>query len=160
MEFALLFFMAGLFIFAVKHGVQEKSRSIQFMAFLVTGIVSGIIISFAAKPPWPDDMSIPRQAIPILAGLAGILLFIVERYKLISRPGILYFITIILGLIHACISYMLFIVYKFITSGSFQTPANGTGFFIVLLLIGFVTMFGYTFPERWFRQQKPKKESE
>jgi hypothetical protein len=160
MESALLFFMAGLFMFAVKQGFRQRKPGARFLAFLGTGVLSGLIISFITEEPWIRFVNTPRCYIPLVTGVAGILLYIADEKKLIFKTGIKYTITIVLGGIHALVSYFLIWVYARLAGTGSITLFTDTGLFVVLLLVGFVTMFGYTFPERWFKTSEPEKEKD
>jgi hypothetical protein len=67
-------------------------------------------------------------------------------------------ITIILGAVHALLSYGIIWAYSEWFGSSSIAKGWETDLLLILLLTGFVTMFGFTFPARWFRTPKKEKQ--
>ncbi|RKY53391.1 MAG: hypothetical protein DRP89_06280 [Candidatus Neomarinimicrobiota bacterium] len=159
MESSLLFFLVGLFIFATSLFVRKNRSSIQFMVFLGSGIIACGILSIITSSLLYPIVQISRIGMIVMGGLAGIVLWVAERGKLINRPGIQYFSTIILGLILTGLYYGLMFFYTTFVKTSYRIGKNKTPLFLAFLLIGFLIAFGYTFPQRWFIQRKSKEKT-
>lgn len=157
MESLLLFFLVGLFIYLSKHLAKSKHEGIRFLTFFGSGILSGVLVGLVAGPPWPPSVQIPGGGVAVVGGLAGIVLYTADRGKLITRPGIQYFATILLGLVLAGLSYGFVLLYTTLARCEHRKPGEGILIPLVFLLIGFLTVFGYTFPERWFKQRQSRK---
>ena len=156
MELSLLFFLVGLFIFAANLFVRKKDSSIQFLVFLLSGIVACGILSMITSSPLYPMVQISRLEMLVIGGIAGIVLWAAEKEKLINKPGIQYFTTIILGLILTGLYYGLMFLYTVFTKTTYRIGENKTPLFLSLLLIGFLIAFGYTFPQRWFVQRESR----
>lgn len=160
MESSLLFFLVGLSIFGGTHLTKSENETVQFLVYFGIGIVSGLILGLFISPPWPPSVQIPRGGVPVVTGLAGIILYAAEKKKLLTRPGLQYFATILLGLLIAGLSYGLLMIYQSLSNIEYRSPEEKIYIILVFLLIGFLTVFGYTFPERWFKQRKLRKNIE
>lgn len=154
MESLLLFFIVGLLIYITKLLVKKQTPLIRLPSFVGSGFIGGGLITLLTDYPLGPTMQIPWGITAIIGGLAGIILYGTEKGKLITRPGIQYFVTIFLGLCLASLSYGLIHLYKTFFRAGDMTLGNGTLPLIVFVLVGFITIFGYTFPERWFAQKK------
>jgi hypothetical protein len=156
MESSLLFFLLGLSVFGVKWIVGDRPEWIRIVAFIVTGALSGLIIGFIGGKQLLIMLQLSR---PLLAGIgvaAGIVLYSADRVGLIYKPGIQYIVTILLGSILAVISYVLLLIYQSILPTEHIVSPPTRLLALSFFLIGFLTVFGYTFPERWFKQKKEK----
>ena len=120
MESSLLFFLVGLFIFATSLFVRKNRSSIQFMVFLGSGIIACGILSIITSSLLYPIVQISRIGMIVMGGLAGIVLWVAERGKLINRPGIQYFSTIILGLILTGLYYGLMFFYTTFVKTSYR----------------------------------------
>ena len=157
MESSLLFFFVGLAIFGVNRLVKTQREGVRMVGFLSTGIAAGFVVGLIVGTPWPESYHMPLSLVPAITGLAGILLYFAEKGQMITRPGIQYMATILLGLILTGLSYSFVWIYRHV-NGLF--PLSGQGkqlLFMLLLLVSFLTVFGYTFPERWFKRQASEK---
>ena len=162
MEPLLLFFVAGLCIFLGRLTVKSERTALRLFAFVGSGILAGILIDFAVGPPWPPAISIPRGGSVVVTTLAGVVLYAADRGKLINRPGIRYFATILLGLVLAGLSYVSVRLYGTLAGVPYLylAPRGSSLLLLVLTLVGFLTVFGYTFPERWFKQRQMQRKIE
>ena len=148
---SLLFFLVGLTIFIVKSQIKANRTVLRLLLFLVSGAVSGAIVGLITGSPLKPLMDMPWPGIALVGAMAGALLFTAEKWNLFVRPGIQYFITIILGLSLAGLTYLLSILYKG-DAMTYITMEQRTYILFVFLFIGFLIIFGYAFPERRFRQ--------
>ncbi|MCJ7812094.1 hypothetical protein MUP95_02080 [bacterium] len=159
MESLLLFFLIGLFIFAVKIIMKNQSGINRFLAFLGSGLLSGGGIGLTIGSPLDTLIEIPWWEVAVIGGLAGIILYRAEMIHLFTRVGIRYFSTILLGFILSILSYGLFLFYAMTVRNISLLYAREPAVFLVFVLIGFVTIFGYTFPARWVNQRNSQKNS-
>ena len=153
MESALLFFIVGLSIFAAKFLVKDRSETIRFLIFLGSGILSGGILGFFTNSSF-SMLLIPWGLFALTGGLAGVIIYGADRLSFITRPGLQYIATILLGFILAAISYGFMRFYVILTKIEIQNLSTARILPLTFLLIGFLTIFGYTFPERWFKHRK------
>ena len=159
MESTFLFSLVGLSIFGAKFLVKSASGTVRFSVFLGTGILAGVILVLAAGPPWPPSVQIPAGGVPVITGLAGILLYVAEKRSILTRPGLQYIATLLLGLLLAGLSYGIFLIYQSIAQLEYRSPQEKTAVILIFVLIGFLSIFGYTFPERWFNQRRSHEEN-
>ena len=160
MESSLLFFFVGLAIFGVNRLVAHQPEWVRMVGFLSASIAAGFVVGLIAGTPWPESYHMPLSLVPAITGMAGILLYFSEKGRMITRPGIQYMATVLLGLMLTGLSYGFVWIYRH-ARGLF--PLSGQGkqlLFMLLLLVSFLTVFGYTFPERWFKRTASEKPQE
>lgn len=153
MESALLFFLVGLSIFGAKHMVRERPEKIRSLAFLGIGLLSAGILGLFTQSS-SSISYIPWGIFSFIGGAAGLIIYGTDRFNLITRPGLQYVVTILLGLILAAVSYGFTMFYLTIMGRTGQNIGVNRTLLMSFVLIGFLTIFGYTFPERWFKQRK------
>ncbi|MBN2029077.1 hypothetical protein JW824_02435 [bacterium] len=153
MESLLLFFLVGLFIFVIKNLTKNQSRTNRFLAFSGGGFLSGAVIGLAIGSPLDPLIDIPWWQVAVIGSMAGMILFRAEMINLFTYGAIRHFSTILLGLVLSILSYGLFLLHATIAQSTSLLYARKTVVILVFILIGFITMFGYTFPERWFKQR-------
>lgn len=155
MESTLVFFLVGLAIFGVKHLVVNQSETIRLAAYIFVGVAAGVILNLLSVSPWPPSIHMPWGLIPFITGLGGLLLFAAEKWGLITKPGLKYFSTILLGLFMTGGAYLFLLLYRILSGRDQLTPHGNQYIFMSLILICFLVVFGYTFPQRWFKQENP-----
>ncbi len=160
MESLLLFFLVGLFIFAIKILTKNQNRTKRFMAFLGGGFLAGAVIGLAIGSPLDPLINISWWQMAVSGSMAGMILFRAEIINLFNHRVIRNFSTILLGFVLSILSYGLFLLHATIAQNTALLYARRTVVILVFILIGFITIFGYTFPERWFKQNSPKKNDE
>lgn len=151
MESLLLFFLVGLFIFAAKCLTKNQSGTARFLAFLGSGLLAGTGIGLTIGSPLDPMIDIPWWQVTVMGGMAGMILYRAEIINLFTHSGIRYFSTILLGFVLSMLSYGLFLLHVIIIQNVTLVYARKTVVILVFILIGFITIFGYTFPERWFK---------
>ena len=154
MESSLLFFLLGLSVFGAKFMMKDRPEWVRIVAFIVTGALSCIIIGFIGGEKLLLVLQLPRPLLAVIGVAAGIVLYGADRTGLIHTPGIQYIVTILLGSILAVISYVLLLIYRSMlpTEPIVSPPTRLLA--LSFFLIGFLTVFGYTLPERWFKRRK------
>ena len=161
MESSLLFFLIGLSVFFVDHFSRKERSIIRLFAFILAGLVTGGILGSFVKFPILMSVREPWIAMGMIGGLAGIILYPAAKDNWVSKPGLQYIATILLGLILAVLSYGLIKFYTVFSHSELLPQAVNTDFiFIAHLFMGFLIIFGYTFPLRWFKLKELRKEKE
>lgn len=139
------------------NSATKKSRkTFRFLAFLESGFFANCIIGAVIGFPLTQNIRLPWLALGFLGLIAGLILYLAEQWKLVYSPGIRYFITIILGLVHAVVSYFFIKFYIIISSSGIKTSAEIILHPLIFILIGFLTVFGYTFFQRLFHPKNNK----
>ena len=159
MESLLLFFLIGLFVFATKVLTKNQSGTKRILAFIGSGFLAGGGIGLTIGSALDPLINIPWWEVALIGNMAGIILYRAEMIHLFSRLGVRYFSTILLGLILSLFSYGLFLFHATIVQNTSLTYARKPAVFLIFILIGFITIFGYTFPERWFNQRNTQKDT-
>jgi hypothetical protein len=154
MESFLLFFLIGLTIFGVKYITKDQSNSIQFIAFAAGGALSGALIGFLGGSSLFPIFRIPWGVLPVIGAMAGLLLYSADKSGLIHKPGIQYIVTVVLASVLAGLSYGIVFVYRMIVIEPQPIAQPRNIVLLSYLLIGFLTVFGFTFPERWFKRRE------
>ena len=153
MESLLLFFLVGLFIFVIKCLTKNQSGTTRFLAFFGSGLVAGAGIGLTIGSPLDPMIDIPWWQVTVTGGMAGIILYRAEMLHLFTHSGIRHFSTILVGFVLSMLSYGLYLLHATIISdASSLAYARKTVVILIFILIGFITVFGYSFPERWFKQ--------
>ena len=160
MESSLLFFLLGLSVFGAKWIVRDRPEWIRIVTFIVTGVLSSMIIGFIGGERLLLMLQLPRPLLVLIGAASGIVLYSADKVGLIYKPGIQYIVTILLGSILAVISYVLLLIYQSILPTEHIVSPPTRFLALSFFLIGFLTVFGYTFPERWFKQKKEKREGD
>ncbi len=158
MESTLLFFFIGLVIFGISrinHPLIEERR---FFLYSSTGFLSGAILGLIGTFEWMPS-SIFSWIFPAFSGwLTALIIYFAERTGLFTKPGIQYIATILLGSVQAVLLYLLFktrLIMMQIESTGFQL--NDQMLFLICLSVGFVSIFGYALPFRWFFENKMRR---
>ena len=154
MESSFLFFLVGFSIYLVKRFWGEKNPNLQHIAFVGTGFFTAGIITSLAGVPWPHDQALPWIFILSITGaVGGLIIYQADRTQLFFKPGIQNFATLFLGLLLSILSYLLTWLFSKITG--YKLQAQQTSYLIPLsfIFIGFLIIFGYTFPARWIRKK-------
>ncbi|MCD6116912.1 hypothetical protein J7K93_07850 [bacterium] len=156
MEQSLYFFLAGLAVFGIKIVLPKNTKEwIRVLAFLMLPSIMLLIMSSFFGPLVPEHVNFPKQGIVLfLSGLfAGLVLYLADRTEFIFRPGIKYFATFFLGFIISGISFGISSLFCSIYNFP-QEPTQLIGARIIyFLLSGFLIVFGFTFPSRFFRKK-------
>jgi len=150
MESSFLFFFLGLSLYIISRVTKKKPPTIRVLIYIGTGGIAGGIIGALSELPLSSMIHIPLSGIIIFGGLTGMIFSLAESYRLMSRPGITYILTMLLGFILAALSFLLLKFYMALAHVQFRLPGQTTSALLLLLLIGFITAFGYTFPQRFF----------
>jgi hypothetical protein len=147
------FFLVGLIIYIAKCLSEKKAnQSIRLLIFTGSGFFSGGLVGLVFHKFFFFTYQLPSIYYAVSCGFAGIVLYAAEKYHVFTRPGIQYISTILLGIIHACISYLLFLLYN-ITFRVKVVSHSKAEILFSFVLMGLITIFGYGFPERWFKRK-------
>jgi hypothetical protein len=147
-----LFFLIGLVQFGIHAAFIKKRPGFRFAAYVVGGTLAGcLIVLLPVRIPTPE-FHLPMLTIPLTGALSGVLIGVAERFRLFNRPLLQFFITPALGLVLAFTSSFLVRAYLWVSGKETWTRTQLFPVGLTFLLIGFMTVFGYTFPRRWFRK--------
>lgn len=151
MESVLLFILTGFIIFLVGRILKKSFQSYRFFIYTVSGFIIGAIIGKLAQPHLPQPLSL-TWTIPAFSGwMSGILIFWAEKFHLFSRPGIEYIATILLGGIQAIVLFGIFKIRTLlIIDKSIIQKGMDTQLLLLCIIVGFISIFGYSLPCRWF----------
>lgn len=159
MESSLLFFLVGLSVYGVEKLMKDKAESMRLIAFVGAGLLSALVLGLLVGDslfPW---ITLPAWWMPVMGGLAGLLMFGADRLRIVTRPGVRYIATLLLGAIMAGICYGLALLAGVELGLNLDPNTAGRIIPLTFVLVGFLTVFGYTFPARRFgrRQQNPEE---
>jgi hypothetical protein len=154
MAFSFLFFFVGFFIFLARSTVKKKGNVTQILIITLCGSLTSLGIGLGGGTSIMPQTHIPLGIFALIGGLTGLIIYFAEKGKFFTRAGIQYVATITLGLIVACLFWMAIFIYQKWFQPDLPMQGKGNTLFILFLLWGFLTIFGYTFPHRWFRQIK------
>ncbi len=150
MESIFLYLIIGLSFYLVNVTTQKSRQIFKLLAFMETGLILGLILGFITDFPLTPHIRLPWLALAIIGLLAGLILYSAEKINFFTLTGIQYLATILLGFIHALISYLFMKLYIIISSVGLPETESITLQPLIFLLLSFVIFFGYTFPKRWF----------
>ncbi|HHS14340.1 MAG TPA: hypothetical protein ENN03_11325 [bacterium] len=150
MEWILLYFFVGLTVFVTRHATRKKPGT-QIAALTAAGFISSSLVSLlmGSRLLWITRLPWPGMA--VTGGLAALMILAAERKNWMSSPGLRYFSTIILGILVAVCGYGLMRLYNILAGFYLQQDDLRIMLPLSYLLIGFLMIFGYTFPERWLK---------
>ena len=154
MESSILFLLVGISIYLIKIISKNQKETIRILEYPISGGITSTTIGLLEKNTLIPGLHFPIFGITIFGLVAGSLLYLAEKGHIFHQPGIQYFSTIILGLILACLFWGFTILYINIRKISHNSPGGNSGLFLVFILWGFIIVFGYAFPKRWFKQKK------
>jgi hypothetical protein len=150
----LLSFLVGFFVFIVNSRLKTERMSLRLILFLAVGTLTGAIIGVATKSPMHPLLNIPWTGFAIMGFLTSCLLFVAQRWSLLTKPGLQYFTTILLGLAVAGGLYLLSVLFRIRITPYQLTHNQEISLIFNLLLMGFLSIFGFSFPSRRFRQSR------
>lgn len=158
MQSTLLYFLLGLSIYLISLTTKKSRRIFKLLAYLETGFLGGLILGFITDFPLIPYIRLPWLALAVLGMLAGLILYIAEITDFFNTSGLHYFATLILGLIHAVLSYVFMKLYVILSFSGLQDTRPIFLPPLIFLLLSFIIFFGYTFPRRWIEREKARKE--
>jgi hypothetical protein len=147
----LLFFLIGMAQFGVHVWLRRRQPVVRFASYVVSGILVGGVIALLPIPIPTPEFHFPAQGIPLIGALSGILIGAADKFRLFNRQLLQFFITPALSLILAFVSVVIMLFYLIITRQENLIRPHLFPISLTFMLIGFMTIFGYTFPRRWFR---------
>ncbi len=155
MENVFLFIIIGFIIFLISRFLKDTFQSYRFFIYTVTGFISGAIIGNLSKSAMPYPLSLSWTISAFAGWLTGILLYFSEKFKLFSRAGIEYIATLFIGSIEAIILWGMFKIRAIVAPDSaLINGTQGVQLLLLCMIAGFVSVFGYALPYRWFIRKK------
>ena len=153
MESIFLFLLIGISIYFAGYIVRNKSGSIRCLLFVSAGFFSSTALALTEKIILIQGLTLPLFTVSIAGCLAGLLLFYAEKGQFFTRPGIKYLATPLFGIILAGIYYGLTRMYLYAAHSQLNPAEFNRELFILYFLWGFIVVFGYAIPARWFKQK-------
>jgi uncharacterized membrane protein len=145
----LLFLLIGMVQFGVFVLLRGKSRAVRWTGHVTAGLLAGGIMALLPVKVPTQGFILPRFGFPLIGALSGLLTGAAERWGLFNREILQFFVT-------PGLSFLMALV---LAAGILLALRSGSrgdhDFFpigLTCLLIGFMTVFGYTFPRRWFKR--------
>ncbi len=149
-----MYFVIGLAIYGARLVTSNSRRKIQISAYLGAGSVAGSIIGWIAGYPLYPLVDMPPLLLSVPGLCAGGLCFIAESKGLLDQPGFKYVVTIFLGGVTAACIWVVTVMYMQIFDPAVHMVLSGSQQAIIYISAGFMLIFGYTFPARWFKQRR------
>jgi hypothetical protein len=148
----LLFLLIGMVQFAAFVFLRKKSGGLRWFGHAVAGLLAGGFVALLPVQIPTQGFTLPPLGFPLIGLLSGLLIGAADRGKMFQREILQFFITPGLGFLLALL--LASGVVLFMRSGGREGAARIDIFPIGLtcLLIGFITIFGYSFPRRWFKR--------
>ena len=148
----LLFFLIGLIQFMIHVWLRRQKPKIRHLFLIIGGLLAGGAIALLpVRIPTPE-FRLPPLAIPLIGALSGILIGMADKFGLFNRQLFQFFMTPGLSLILAVLSTFFMIFYLAASGQENVIHPHLFPIALTFLLIAFMTIFGYTFPRRWFKQ--------
>ena len=151
----LLSFLVGFSVFIVKSRLKTERLFLRLIIILAVPTLTGAIIGVATKSPMQPLLHIPWIGFAIMGFLTGLLLFFSDHWSLFSKSGLQYFMTILLGLTLAGSLYLISVLFRIRITEYRLNHYQEMSLLFNLILIGFLSIFGFSFPERRFKPRHP-----
>jgi hypothetical protein len=148
----LLFLLIGLVQFAAVVLLRRKNADVRWVGHLVSGLLAGGLIACLPVRIPAQGFDFPPWGFPIVGLLSGLLTGSADRGRIFERELLQFFITPALSLL---LAFLLASGVLLALRWSGREDAIRPYIFpvcLTCLLIGFMTVFGYTFPRRWFKR--------
>jgi hypothetical protein len=145
----LLFLLIGMAQFGAFIWLKGKNGAIRWAGHAAAGVLAGVLVALLPVTIPTQGFIVPYFGFPIIGGLSGFLTGAADQMGLFQNEILQFFIT-------PGLSFSLALLLAFGVLVMQRTGGRG-GFDIfpiglTCLLIGFMTVFGYTFPRRWFKR--------
>jgi len=156
MESIFLFLLVGILIYFTGYFSRQKTDRIRCALFLSAGLVSSTILGLIEPVRLVPGLTLPPAALSVAGLMAGLLLFWVEKRQFFTRPGIQFVATPLFGIVLAVTFYGLTAGLIAATHTHEKFAAYKRELFILYFLWGFIVVFGYAIPARWFKQNSER----
>jgi cytochrome c oxidase subunit IV len=155
MEQSFWFILIGVSIYVLHSVWKNRPSGISCAVDVAVGIFIGVWIGYTRS------MNFGFGPLPLwftggMGGLTAIILWLVDHLQLLTRQALKYSIVIVLSLIHAGISYSVFMFIRLSPVSAVLSHDSKTRLFFHILLVSAVSLVGYTFPARILRTPSGK----
>jgi len=157
MESLFLYILIGVSFYLINIATKKSRQIFRLLAYMETGFILGLMLGFITDFPFTPHVRLPWLALAFIGLLAGLILYSAEKINFFNVSGLKYLATLILGLIHAVISYFFMKLYIIISTVGLTETEPVTLHPLIFLLLGFIIFFGYTLPKRWFKNTAENK---
>ena len=154
MEISLFYFLAGMAIFGCKSLFKNISGGLRWVIFAASGAAAMTGLRLILGSPLRPILTLSVGLMALMGVVAGTVLYGADRSGMITKPGLQYFSTTILGLVVSASFFGLTHLSAALSRTPIPSPGEGTLIPLFFILMGFLVVFGYTFPERWFQQKQ------
>ncbi len=147
----LWYFAFGLAVFLAGLPFRNRGRWTRLVSFLAGGICLSLTAAFFGARAAASRFTMPSGMVVAVGAISALVLFMAGEKKWAGRFWLRFFLTPVLGLIIALVSTAVFACLSFLTGvRTDQWPAV----FFTFVLMGLLAAFGYTFPDRWFSENR------
>jgi hypothetical protein len=160
MEISLFYFLAGIAIFGCKSLFQSASGGLRWVIFAGSGAAAMALLRLILGSPLTPILNLSVGLMTLMGAVAGTVLYGADRSGMITKPGLQYFSTTILGLVVSASFYGLTHLSAALSGMAIPSIGQGTLIPLFFILMGFLVVFGFTFPERWFQQKQAQERAE
>ena len=158
MEAPFVLFIIGLSIWGMKVLLSNKMKQVPWYLFFATGLVIGTVLSLIIGSSLLPPLVIPWYLLGLMGGIASQLLYLAYRFQWFFRAGLEYVVSLVLGGILAVIFYFLFAIYLKSQKLDIVIHSYSTTLWFSMILMGFVIILGYSFPERFQQRKQAEKQ--
>ena len=158
MEAPFVLFIIGLSIWGMKTLISAKIQQVPWYLFLVTGLAIGTVLSLIIGSSLLPPLVIPWYLLGLMGGIASLLLYLAYRFQWFFKAGLEYVVSLVLGGVLAVIFYFLFAIYLKSQKLDIIIHSYNTTLWFSMILMGFVIILGYSFPERFQKRRQTEKQ--
>ena len=154
MDSTFLYFLSGLAVFGVKRAVEGQGETIRRWLYPAAGSAASFIIALIGGYPLSSVADLPPVLALVSGAAAGYILYLAEERRYFTTGMIKYVATIVLGLALGLAAFIVAWGYSRLTGGHVFRQITIQYKAITFFVYGFMTVFGYIFPERWFIRRR------
>ena len=145
----LLFLLIGMSQFGSFVLLRAKSSVVLWAGHAAAGLLAGCFVAMLPVKIPTQGFALPSWGLPLIGALSGALTGAADRWGLFHRELLQFFVTPGLSFTLALLlGSGVLLALRGGGHGSHDLFPVG----LTCLLIGFMTVFGYTFPRRWFKR--------
>ena len=148
----LLFLLIGMVQFAAFVFLRKKNGDLRWFGHAIAGLLAGGFIALLPARIPTQGFTLPPLGFPVIGLLSGVLTGAADRAGIFQREILQFFVTPGLGFL---LAVLLASGVVLLTRSSGLEAAVRIDIFpigLTCVLIGFITIFGYSFPRRWFKR--------
>jgi len=148
----LLFLLIGMVQFAAFVFLKERNGGIRWFGHAAAGLLAGFFVALLPVRIPTQGFILPQLGLPLIGLLSGLMTGAADRVKLFQREILQFFITPGLGFLLAMLLASGVVLCLRPGGREVNARIDVLAIGLTCLLIGFMTIFGYSFPRRWFKR--------